>query len=301
MKNLALRQNERYSERAVYTRIRRLVVLLLFGSPCYPLLSQIPSAPPVSEIVRRSAEATHADWERAPNYDFCQTDVAGSHTRTRAELMIDGSSYERLVAIDGRPLPAQEEQAAAARYAAVAEQRSHETEEQHAKRVAQYQKERHRDQMLLEEMGSAMEFHLDGVATVNNRQTFVLRATPRPGYVPNGLETQVLTGMRGTLWVDQETFRWVRVEAEVMHPVNIVGFVARVERGTRFLLEEAPVGEDVWMASRFTMRARAKILFIFSSSSAEDDIWFGYRPRGTLQAAACIPGNPQEPLSSGQR
>ncbi len=255
--------------------------------------------PSADQIVQRSAEATHSDWEKAPSFDYCDTDVTGNHTRTFAELMIAGSTYERLVAIDGAPLPEQEEQQQAARFATALEQRNHETEAQRAKRVAQYEKERHRDQMLLEEMTKGMIFQLDGTAVVAGRQTFVLRATPRPGYVPKGMETQVLTGMRGTLWVDQQSYRWVKVEAEVMHPVNIAGFVARVEPGTRFLLEESPVAPEVWMATRFTMRAKAKILFFFPSSSSSDDTWFNYTPTGHLKPQNCLSQKPSVPSEPG--
>lgn len=272
--------------------VRGTLVCFLCVVASRPLICQAPGVPSAEEIVRRSAEATHTDWEKAPEFDYCDTEVAGNHTRTSAELMIAGSAYERLVAVDGQPLPEDQEQEQAARFASTIEQRKQETAEQHAKRVAQYEKERHRDQMLLEEMTSAMDFHLDGTASIAGRQTFVLDATPRAGYVPKGMETQVLTGMRGTLWVDQESYRWVRVEAQVMHPVNIVGFVARVEPGTHFLLEEAPIAPDVWMATRFTMRARAKILFFFPSSSSSDDTWFNYTPRGQLRPEACIPEIP---------
>lgn len=271
----------------------RGIALWLLGLLCFPLAVQAPSVSSVDEIVRRSTEATHADWEKAPQYDFCETEVAGIHTRTYAELMIAGSAYERLVAIDGKALPEQEEKKQADKFAQTVDERSHESEEQHAKRVAQYQKERHRDQLLLEEMTKAMSYRLEDRTTMSGHQTYVLRATPRSGYQPKSMETQVLTGMSGTLWVDQNSWRWVRVEAEVMHPVNIVGFVARVEPGTHFRMDEAPVREDLWMASRFTMRAKAKILFVFPSSSAEDDTWFHYVPVGQLDPEACIPGGPE--------
>lgn len=276
---------------------RQICILALLVS-C-PLIYQEPSVPSADQIVQRSAEATHSDWEKAPGFDYCDTEVAGSHTRTFAELMIAGSTYERLVAIDGAPLPEQEEQQQAARFATAVEQRNHETEAQRAKRVAQYEKERHRDQMLLVEMTKGMIFQLDGTAVVAGHQTFVLRATPRPGYVPKGMETQVLTGMRGTLWVDQESYRWVKVEAEVMHPVNIAGFVARVEPGTRFLLEESPVAPEVWMATRFTMRAKAKILFFFPASSSSDDTWFNYTPAGHLKPQECLSQKLSAPSEQG--
>ena len=47
--------------------------------------------------------------------------------------------------------------------------------------------------------------------------------------------------MEGTLWIDRDTFQWVKVEAQVTRPVKIVGFLAEVEPGTHFELEKKPI------------------------------------------------------------
>jgi hypothetical protein len=41
-------------------------------------------------------------------------------------------------------------------------------------------------------------------------------------------ESKVLTGMEGKLWIDKKTLQWVKVEATVIHPVSIGGFLAEV-------------------------------------------------------------------------
>jgi len=64
-------------------------------------------------------------------------------------------------------------------------------------------------------------------------------------YRPPNFETRVLTGMRGKLWIERNSFQWVNVEVEVIHPVHIGGFIARVEPGTRFELEKIPVSSDI--------------------------------------------------------
>src|SRR6185312_15629260 len=73
-----------------------------------------------------------------------------------------------------------------------------------------------------------------------SREAYVLRATPRRGYVPPTLEARALTGMQGTLWIDTETFQWMKVTADVTHPVSIEGVLAQVEPGTSFTLENVP-------------------------------------------------------------
>ena len=107
-------------------------------------------------------------------------------------------------------------------------------------------------------------------------EVYVLKATPRKGYKPPDRDSEVLTGMEGTLWIDQRTFQWVKVEAHVFHPVKIEGFLATVEPGTRFELEKRPVSGDIWMASHFSMRSNAKVLLLFPHKGEEDDLYFHY-------------------------
>ena len=48
-------------------------------------------------------------------------------------------------------------------------------------------------------------------------------------------------------------FHWVKGEAEVLKPVSIFGFFARVLPGTNMKLEMIPVTESVWLVSRFAV------------------------------------------------
>jgi hypothetical protein len=67
------------------------------------------------------------------------------------------------------------------------------------------------------------------------------------------METKVLTGLKGKLWIDESSFRWVKVQAEAVKPVSIVGFLARVEPGTQFELRERPINAENWLAHLFRM------------------------------------------------
>ena len=58
----------------------------------------------VNAIIERSVAATDADWKAAPDYDceLREQDVGGN--KTYDQLMILGSPYRRLVAINEEPL-----------------------------------------------------------------------------------------------------------------------------------------------------------------------------------------------------
>ena len=48
--------------------------------------------------------------------------------------------------------------------------------------------------------------------------------------------------MRGKMWIDTRQYQWVKVHAEVFRPVAFGLFIAHVEPGTEFTLEESPIG-----------------------------------------------------------
>jgi hypothetical protein len=266
---------------------KNTAVLLLFFAAASGLEQQ--PGPSVQEIVHRSAQAIREDWEKAPDFDFCEVDQNSKNAKTYLVMMVSGSPYNRLVAVNGSALSPEIQRAEAEKLATTILQRQKETPEARRKRIAQYEKERRRDQQLLEELTSAMEFRLVGSETVNSHETYVLNAEPKRSYVPKSLATKVLTGMRGRLWIDQSSYRWVKVKAEVVHPVTIEGFLARVEPGTQFELEETPVDSPsgIWLASRFAVRSRATILWLFPKSSMQDETYFHYKANGTLSPEEC--------------
>ena len=192
--------------------------------------------------------------------------------------MIAGSPYYRLIATNDQPLsPEQnaEEQSNMERETA-----RREAESPHAReaRIAKYERERRQDNALLLEMVAAFDFRLTGEETISGHRCFVLSATPRAGYEPKSHETKVLTGMRGTMWIDEQAYQWVQVHAEVIKPVTFGLFIAHVHPGTQFTLEQRPVAGNIWLPSHFSQTVKASILFA-SHDSSDDETYSNYRLR----------------------
>jgi hypothetical protein len=233
----------------------------------------------VHAIIERSVRANNLDWQRAPGYKYFETDrdAQGKGTKTYEVMMIQGSPYQRLVAVNGQPLSPEEQQAEQSKMEAAIAARGKESPRQKAQRIAKYEKERKQDHLMMEQLTKAFDFTLQGTQKLGSFEVYLLKATPRPGYQPPNMQTKALTGMEGQLWVDTKTYQWVKVEATVVHPVSIEGFLARVEPGTRFELENVPVAEGLWLPKHFAMKANAKVLLLFNHREQEDQTFFDYR------------------------
>jgi len=230
-------------------------------------------------IVSRSVEHTEADWNAAPQYTFREHDdiTKGGRREVRdyQVIMLEGSPYDKLIAKDGKPLNSAEGAEAEEKLKRETQRRRSESPQARAKRIAQYNRERHQDHALLREMIASFVYRLAGTESMNGRTCFRIDASPKPGYVPKSRETKVLTGMRGTLWIDTSDYQWVKVAAEVFRPVAFGLFVAHVEPGTEFVLEQAPEGGGLWLPSHFLTKVNAKVL-VWTHNSVDDETYSHY-------------------------
>jgi hypothetical protein len=236
-------------------------------------------------IIRRSVEANAADWKAAPEYDYFERDAKpGGGARTYEELMILGSPYERLTAVNGKLLSPEQQAQEQQKLQATIDARRSESQAERAERIEKYEKERNHNHLMMDQLTKALDFKLLGEQLLGRNKVFVLKAIPRAGYEPPNYEARVLTGMEGKLWIDEKTFHWVKVEAMVIRPVSIGGFLAQVEPGTRFELEKMPVAEGIWLPRHFAMKSQAKVLFFFPRKSQADETYYGYYKAPPAQA-----------------
>jgi uncharacterized membrane protein len=232
--------------------------------------------PDASTIIQRSVEANERDWEAAPAYGYTERVRSSSGVKTYDVEMIEGSPYRRLIAVNGRPLPPEERTQQQQSLKETIAERRRETPQARAERIAEYERGRKRDHLLMEQLTDALQFTLEGQRQLGSYRCYVLQATPRPGYQPPDTQAQVLTRMRGKLWIDAKSYQWVKVQATVIGAVSIDGFLARVEPGTRFELDKEPAGDGVWLPRHFSMSVRSMILFVFAYHKQADDWYSNY-------------------------
>jgi hypothetical protein len=240
---------------------------------------------PITEIVRRSVAVNTSDWQAQPQYGYREFDLkskvdAGGtvhpqQSKSYEVMMIDGSPYHRLIAINNEPLTpalAAQEQFKLQREMLT---RQHETAEERTARIAKYQNNRAEEHTLMQQMTEAFQFKLVGEETQEGTECYVLDAYPRADYQPPLERAKVLKGMRGRLWIDKTDYHWVKVQAEVISPVEFGLFVAQVKPGTRFELSQAPVG-NVWLPKSFTESVNASVLGLYGYRTKEEEHFSAY-------------------------
>jgi len=251
---------------------RLLVVLTLIAAP-----APGGTTPDPNDIIQQSVGASHRNLSMAPEFDYYERQLTRDGSKTFAVTMMNGSPYRRLTEINGQPLSADDGRREQQKEDAARATRTHETQDERAKRLDKYARDNKRNRMIVDQLTQAFEFARENDQSVGGYDAYVLHATPKPNYQPPTLEAEVLAGMEGRFWIEQKSFQWLKVEVTVIRPVWIAGIVAKVETGTQFTLEQSPVASNVWLPAHFTMKTRGRLLLLFKQRSQMDATFFDYR------------------------
>lgn len=255
--------------------VTALLVAGLAASVSYG--AQCPEAADAAQIIHRSVDANAQDWNAQPKYTHRECNIKGGQAKTFQVLMIEGSPYERLIAVNGQPVSGDQEQQERSKLARELQRRRKESAAERQARLSKYQNNRAEEHMLMQQMVSAFNFKLDGRQTVDGVECYVLDATPNSAYQPPVEKARVLLGMKGRLWIDSEHYHWVKVQAEVVNPVEFGMFIAKVKPGTKFELQQAPVGA-IWLPKQFSETVNASVFGVYGMHSAEKEVYSEWEP-----------------------
>ena len=186
-----------------------------------------------------------------------------------------------LIAIDGRPLSADQEQRERGRLAEiVADPSAFEASEQgHKDDEAQARK-------MLDLLPKAFVF--DNVSLDNG--VWRMDFHPNPDYSPHGLQERVLYGMSGNIVIDAKAERLMHVEGTLKQDVAIgFGILATVKAGSHFSSDRGERGGH-WRTLHVLTEVRGKAI-LFKSVSKNSDITrseFKYLDPGITIAQAVV-------------
>ncbi len=248
-----------------------------------PLLAQ----PAIEQIIERSLAASDRNWKIAQSYTFIERNdqrqldsdgrVKSRRVLTYDITLLEGSPYRRLIARDDKPLPPAEEQKEQEKLTKSIAERRKETEAERAKRIADFQRRRQRELDLVRELPKAFAFRVVGEESVGGAASWVLDATPRPGYQPRDSRTRVLPKVKGRLWISQQDYAWVKVDAEVIDTISIGLFLARIGKGSHLEFEQVQVNGEVWLPSRLALVAEARVALVKKINLAQEIAYQDYR------------------------
>ena len=187
-------------------------------------------------------------------------------------------TYVQLLAVDGEPLEPDE-----------VEKQDRKRREQLVKRaerlaregVSEWEKRRQEDMEarrsegdLLEEALNIFDFRMVRREIIDGYSTIIVSFTPRRDAKPRTRQGKIFKKARGHLWISEEEYRVVRVEAETIEDATIgFGLIGRLHKGSTFSFRFRKVNDEIWLRARTHLTGSGRT-FVFRTFSFETLIDF---------------------------
>jgi len=106
-----------------------------------------------------------------------------------------------------------------------------------------------------------------------------LNFRPSPNYEPPSHVEQVLTGMQGHLLIDARQNRIAEIDGTLEKDVSFGwGFLGHLDRGGRFLVQQADVGNHQWQMTHMELAFTGKVLFVKKLNIRSTDSFSDFHP-----------------------
>jgi hypothetical protein len=281
--------------------------LLLPGAGSGVLCAQVethkvgPMPATAAQLVRGMLAQEDNPLANRDHYEFLskeRSDRTGQHVWTERVAETDQGRVRMLLAVDGKPLSAEQEETERRRLAEIvahpeafaASERTVKNDEEHARKMLDMLAVAYVfDKVRLEDGEWRMDFH------------------PDPAYTPHGIEERVMYGMSGSVRIDAQQQRLVHIDGNLQQDVAIgFGLVATVHAGSHFSSDRADKGGH-WRTMHVLTALQGKAV-LFKSVSRDSEITrteFRYLEPGTTvaQGVALVESSAGagSPLQAGRR
>jgi hypothetical protein len=197
--------------------------------------------------------------------------------RTYDIVEIYGEPVERLIAKNGSPLPEKEAAKEEEKIQNIIDKRKNETEGERKKREEKEEKEREQDREFVRDVADAYNFTLVGTQMLNGRDAWVIDGEPRAGFVPHAKDAKYLSKFRGRVWIDKSDLQLAKLDVECLDTVSWGWFLARFHKGSRFMLEQTRVNDEVWLPLHVTAKLDARLALFKSLDVNVEQIYRDYK------------------------
>jgi hypothetical protein len=215
----------------------------------------------VDDILRRNHEADKQNDERAKPYTYVEEsdnfeyDKRGqakkTHSQTHDVIFVEGESYKRLVAQDGKPLTPREEAKEEKKMQQTAEQR------RKARRAGLFNRS---VSISNEDLMRLCDRRMVGEEETGGRKAWVIEFTPQAGRVPANQHEKDVLSFQTKVWIDEAENVTVKLA------LLATGDGIFMKPGSSMTIEIAKINEDAWLPVFTVFDARIQIAKVFRDS-----------------------------------
>jgi len=174
-------------------------------------------------------------------------------------MEIYGEQVERLISKNDKPLSPKEAAKEDEKIQRIIDKRKNESEDDHKKRAEREEKDREDNRKFVTEVANAYNFKLIGTELVGGRAAWVIDGEPRAGFVPRMKDAKFLPKFHGRVWIDKADLQLAKMDVECLDTISFGLFLARFHKGSRLLLEQTRVNDEVWLPAKLTAKIDVRL------------------------------------------
>lgn len=223
----------------------------------------------MQQLLRVVSEKGLDNDKRLRDYTYIERDVQhdlngkgeekDTEVKTYEVLEIYGEQVQKLIAKDDKPLEAKEATKEEEKIQKIIDKRKSESEKDREKREEKEAKDREDSRKFVLEIADAFTFKLLGSEAVGGRDAWIIQAEPRPDFEPHMKEAKYLTKFRGRVWIDKSDLQLSKMDVETLDTISFGWVIARLHKGTHFMMEQTRVNDEVWLPRLVTFKLDARV------------------------------------------
>jgi hypothetical protein len=210
---------------------------------------------------KRLRDYTYTEREEEHKLDG-KGEIKTTEVKTYEVMELYGEQVQRLIEKDDKPLDAKDAAKEEEKIQKVIDKRKNESDEARRKREEKEEKDREEDRKFVREVADAYNFKLVGTELVGGREAWVIDGEPRPDFVPHMKESKFLTKFRGRVWIDKSDLQLAKMDVECLDTISWGLFLARFHKGSRFMLEQTRVNQEVWLPRQLTAKVDVRLALL---------------------------------------
>ena len=223
----------------------------------------------MQELFRVVASKDEENDKRLRDYTYLERDEEHKLDGKGQEKSTDAKTYEvmelygeqvqRLIEKDDKPLSEKDQAKEEEKIQKIIDKRKNESEEERKKREEKHEKDREDGRKFVREIADAYNFKLVGAELVGGREAWVIDGEPRPVYEPHMKEARFLPKFHGRVWIDKDDLQLAKMDVEALDTISFGWVLARIHKGTRVMLEQTRVNDEVWLPRHVTFKLDARV------------------------------------------
>lgn len=216
--------------------------------------------------------------ERDENHDMDgKGDVKSVDIKTYEVMELYGEQVQRLIEKDDKPLDSEEAAKEEKKIQKIVDKRKDESDEARRKREQKEVKDREDGRKFVLEVADAYNFTLVGTESLGGREAWVIDAEPRPGYEPHMKEAKFLPKFRGRVWIDKQDDQLAKLDVECIDTVSIGLFLARIHKGSRIVIEQTRVNDEVWLPKHVSVKIDVRLALLKNFNAEQEQSFRDYK------------------------